>query len=261
MDFNWYEKKEFSFIEEITQMSIWIKSETHVSNDLNITLEKFEECIRAVDNPHEMELSGVQLSAETFFNGRCLPVSTRKRSDVGEHCPENMGLYDDENNQGFCDCLPKPPYSKPRPIYSNETGVCYGQNTHQVYCAVDFETVIFPHSVNKHSLARCPPDPSPATSTCRRKRPVCMSFTFEGHGDHYVKLSMLWCRGWTHPQQQRQPAGGKASLYVIQPKRCRGWVRTTRVATLSSRSTIAARLELRGKGEKKSYKRREKRPQ
>ncbi|EFX71496.1 hypothetical protein DAPPUDRAFT_111700 [Daphnia pulex] len=86
--------------------------------------------------------------------------------------------------------------------------------------------------------------PSPATSTCRRKRPVCMSFTFEGHGDHYVKLSMLWCRGWTHPQQ-RQPAGGKASLYVIQPKRCRGWVRTTRVATLSSRSTIAARLELR----------------
>jgi hypothetical protein len=25
---------------------------------------------------------------------------------------------------------------------------------------------------------------------------VCMSFTLEGRGEHYVKLSMRWCRGW-----------------------------------------------------------------
>jgi hypothetical protein len=39
-------------------------------------------------------------------------------------------------------------------------------------------------------------------------RPVCMSFTLEGRGENYVKLSMRWCRGW---------------------------VRTGRVASLSSR--------------------------
>jgi hypothetical protein len=46
-------------------------------------------------------------------------------------------------------------------------------------------------------------------------RPVCMSFTIEGRGEYYVKLSMRWCRGW---------------------------VRIGRVASLSSRYSIAARL-------------------
>ncbi|EFX89406.1 hypothetical protein DAPPUDRAFT_233281 [Daphnia pulex] len=49
--------------------------------------------------------------------------------------------------------------------------------------------------------------PSPATTTCKRKgtpiprnfnlqkeRAVRLSFTFEGHGDHYIKRVMQWCR-------------------------------------------------------------------
>ncbi|EFX89255.1 hypothetical protein DAPPUDRAFT_232963 [Daphnia pulex] len=51
--------------------------------------------------------------------------------------------------------------------------------------------------------------PSPATTTFKRKgtpiprnfnlqkeRAVRLSFTFEGHGDHYIKRAMQWCRGW-----------------------------------------------------------------
>ncbi|XP_046642264.1 uncharacterized protein LOC124327308 [Daphnia pulicaria] len=66
---------------------------------------------------------------ETFINGKCFPISTRERS---EHCPENMGLYDDEKNEGFCECLEltkEKAKSELRPIYSNKTGVCYRQNT------------------------------------------------------------------------------------------------------------------------------------
>ncbi|XP_046449253.1 uncharacterized protein LOC124197754 isoform X3 [Daphnia pulex] len=66
---------------------------------------------------------------ETYFNGQCLPISTKKRS---EHCPEHMGLYDDEKNEGICDCLEltrEQAKSQLRPIYSNETGVCHLQNT------------------------------------------------------------------------------------------------------------------------------------
>jgi hypothetical protein len=50
--------------------------------------------------------------------------------------------------------------------------------------------------------------PIPINDNLQKERLVCISFTFEGHGDHYVKLSMRWCRGW---------------------------VRTTRVTSLSSR--------------------------
>lgn len=66
---------------------------------------------------------------ETFFKGQCLLVSTTSRS---EHCPENMGLYDNENNEGICDCLEltgEQAKSQLRPIYSDETGVCHRQNT------------------------------------------------------------------------------------------------------------------------------------
>ncbi|XP_046642155.1 uncharacterized protein LOC124327231 [Daphnia pulicaria] len=67
---------------------------------------------------------------ETFFNGQCLPISTRNRS---EYCAEHMGLYDyDENNKGFCDCLEltrEQAKSQLRPIYSDETGKCHRQNT------------------------------------------------------------------------------------------------------------------------------------
>ncbi len=38
--------------------------------------------------------------------------------------------------------------------------------------------------------------PIPSNVNLQKERPVCMSFPFEGHGDHYVKLSMRWCRGW-----------------------------------------------------------------
>jgi hypothetical protein len=43
-----------------------------------------------------------------------------------------MGLYDDENNEGICDCLEltgEKAKSELRPIYSDETGVCHQQNT------------------------------------------------------------------------------------------------------------------------------------
>ncbi|XP_046642138.1 uncharacterized protein LOC124327216 isoform X4 [Daphnia pulicaria] len=67
---------------------------------------------------------------ETFFNGQCLPISTRNRS---EYCAEHMGLYDnDENNTGICDCLEltrEQAKSQLRPIYSDETGKCHRQNT------------------------------------------------------------------------------------------------------------------------------------
>ncbi len=74
--------------------------------------------------------------------------------------------------------------------------------------------------------------PIPSNANLKKERPVCIFFTLEGHGDHTVKRVM---------------------------QRGRGWVRTGRFFTIIG--TIAARLELRGKGEKKSYKRREKRLQ
>jgi hypothetical protein len=56
--------------------------------------------------------------------------------------------------------------------------------------------------------------PIPSNVNLKKERPVCIFFTLEGHGDHYVKRVM---------------------------RRRRGWVRTTRVALLSSRYSIAAR--------------------
>ncbi|EFX60994.1 LOW QUALITY PROTEIN: hypothetical protein DAPPUDRAFT_274845 [Daphnia pulex] len=37
-------------------------------------------------------------------------------------------------------------------------------------------------------------DPSPSNVKIQKERPVCMSLTLEGHGDHYVKRAMQWCR-------------------------------------------------------------------
>ncbi|EFX75806.1 LOW QUALITY PROTEIN: hypothetical protein DAPPUDRAFT_249899 [Daphnia pulex] len=37
-------------------------------------------------------------------------------------------------------------------------------------------------------------DPSPCNVKIQKERPVCMSLTLEGHGDHYVKRAMQWCR-------------------------------------------------------------------
>ncbi|EFX69929.1 hypothetical protein DAPPUDRAFT_328638 [Daphnia pulex] len=54
-----------------------------------------------------------------------------------------------------------------------------------------------------------------------RKRPVSMTLTLEGHGDHYVKRVMQWCRGW---------------------------VRMTRVASLSKRP-IPGKVTCRRKGQ------------
>ncbi len=73
--------------------------------------------------------------------------------------------------------------------------------------------------------------PIPSNINLKKESPVCISFTFEGHRDHYEKRAM-WRR--------------------------RGWVRTTRVTSLSSRFKSRKALEV-GQGEKKSYKRREKR--
>ncbi|XP_046658028.1 uncharacterized protein LOC124352545 isoform X2 [Daphnia pulicaria] len=49
--------------------------------------------------------------------------------------------------------------------------------------------------------------PIPSNVNLKKERPVCISFTLEGHGDHNVKRVM---------------------------RRRRGWVRTTRVTSLSS---------------------------
>jgi hypothetical protein len=38
--------------------------------------------------------------------------------------------------------------------------------------------------------------PSPSNVNLQNERPVCMSFTFEGHGDNYLKIVIQWCRGW-----------------------------------------------------------------
>jgi hypothetical protein len=39
-------------------------------------------------------------------------------------------------------------------------------------------------------------DPSPSNFKMQKERPVCMYFIIEGHGDHYVKRVMQWCKGW-----------------------------------------------------------------
>jgi hypothetical protein len=36
--------------------------------------------------------------------------------------------------------------------------------------------------------------PIPSNVILQKERPVCISI--EGHGDHYVKRVMQWCRGW-----------------------------------------------------------------
>ncbi len=36
--------------------------------------------------------------------------------------------------------------------------------------------------------------PIPSNVNLKKERPVCISI--EGHGDHYVKRVMQWCRGW-----------------------------------------------------------------
>jgi hypothetical protein len=38
--------------------------------------------------------------------------------------------------------------------------------------------------------------PIPRNVNLKKEKTVCISFTFEGHGDHYVKRVMQWCRGW-----------------------------------------------------------------
>jgi hypothetical protein len=126
-----------------------------------------------------------------------------------------------------------------------------------------------------------------------------MSFTLESRGENYVKLSMRWCRGWVrigrdaslssrYNSRKAQPFGIHFDFGYCRPiprnvnlkkerpvcifftleghvkhviRRGRGWVRTTRVASLSSRYTIAAKLKrwVRVRKRKKSYKRREKR--
>ncbi len=43
-----------------------------------------------------------------------------------------MGLYDEENNEGICDCLEltgEQAKSELRSIFSDETGVCHQQHT------------------------------------------------------------------------------------------------------------------------------------
>ncbi len=39
------------------------------------------------------------------------------------------------------------------------------------------------------------------------KASFCISLTLEGHGDHYVKLVMQWCRGWVRTRRFTQPLG------------------------------------------------------
>ncbi|EFX73316.1 hypothetical protein DAPPUDRAFT_109952 [Daphnia pulex] len=68
-------------------------------------------------------------------------------------------------------------------------------------------------------------------------RPVCMSFTLEGRGENYVKLSMRWCRGWTHPQE-RQPKEGKAIFFTLE-----GRNKNVKRVMRRGRGTIAARLK------------------
>ncbi|EFX89760.1 hypothetical protein DAPPUDRAFT_94707 [Daphnia pulex] len=38
--------------------------------------------------------------------------------------------------------------------------------------------------------------PIPRNFNLQKERAVRLSFTFEGHGDHYIKRAMQWCRGW-----------------------------------------------------------------
>jgi hypothetical protein len=38
--------------------------------------------------------------------------------------------------------------------------------------------------------------PIPSNVNLKKEKPVCISFIFEGHGNHYVKRVMQWCRGW-----------------------------------------------------------------
>ncbi|EFX88314.1 hypothetical protein DAPPUDRAFT_96205 [Daphnia pulex] len=38
--------------------------------------------------------------------------------------------------------------------------------------------------------------PIPRNFNLQKERAVRLSFTFEGHGDHYIKRVMQWCRGW-----------------------------------------------------------------
>ncbi len=71
--------------------------------------------------------------------------------------------------------------------------------------------------------------PIPSNVNLKKEKPVCISFTFEGHGDHYVKRVMQWCRGWWELDVFHHYQEGK----------------------------ITARHK--GRGEKKSYRRREKR--
>ncbi|EFX80416.1 hypothetical protein DAPPUDRAFT_318602 [Daphnia pulex] len=71
----------------------------------------------------------------------------------------------------------------------------------------------------------------------QKERPVCMSFILEGQGDHYLKRAMQWGRGWTHPLQKEKIVSftfeGHGDHYVKCVMWCRGWVRTGRIASLS----------------------------
>ncbi|XP_046637037.1 uncharacterized protein LOC124315415 [Daphnia pulicaria] len=65
-------------------------------------------------------------STETFYKDRCHPIG----KDV--HCPpdSHMVLHDGPNNKGFCDCSDNISGKNGLlPIFSNETGKCYFQNT------------------------------------------------------------------------------------------------------------------------------------
>ncbi|EFX68538.1 hypothetical protein DAPPUDRAFT_329996 [Daphnia pulex] len=38
--------------------------------------------------------------------------------------------------------------------------------------------------------------PIPSNVNLQKEKPVRMSFNLKGHGDHYGKRVIQWCRGW-----------------------------------------------------------------
>ncbi|EFX77671.1 hypothetical protein DAPPUDRAFT_247331 [Daphnia pulex] len=45
--------------------------------------------------------------------------------------------------------------------------------------------------------------PIPSNVNLKKERAVRLSFTFEGHGDHYEKLLIQWCRGWVRKEREK----------------------------------------------------------
>ncbi|XP_046653241.1 uncharacterized protein LOC124343801 [Daphnia pulicaria] len=50
-------------------------------------------------------------------------------------------------------------------------------------------------------MQRCRGWTHPSNVNLQKERAVRLSFTFEGHGDHYVKRVMQWCRGWVRTKR------------------------------------------------------------